>query len=122
MPTIAALICSAFHFGCACRVSAATPATCGADIEVPDSVSGPLPVPTPADTVETPGAVISGFSALSPLRGPADENDAMPRKLGFCSSAFVTVTLPPSAARSRAPSELLPVGRPRTPKNGIVTV
>ena len=43
--------------GCACTLSAATPATCGAAIDVPDSVAESLPVPTPAETVETPGAV-----------------------------------------------------------------
>lgn len=49
--TMADLIAATFQFGCACRVSAATPATCGAAIDVPDKVSAPLPEP---DAVETP--------------------------------------------------------------------
>ncbi|HTT11172.1 MAG TPA: hypothetical protein VMG60_09805 [Burkholderiaceae bacterium] len=48
---MADLIAATFQFGCACRVSAATPATCGAAIDVPDKVSAPLPEP---DAVETP--------------------------------------------------------------------
>jgi hypothetical protein len=45
------------HVGCAWRVRAATPATCGEAIEVPEIVAGPLPVPTPVDTIATPGAL-----------------------------------------------------------------
>ena len=65
---------------------------------------------------------MSGFRALSPPRGPPDENDAKPRKFGFASCAFVAVAVPLSARRSLAPSELEPAARPRTPKNGIVTL
>ena len=46
--TIAALMSSAVQDGCACRVSAATPATCGEAIEVPEIVAAPFPVPTPS--------------------------------------------------------------------------
>ena len=52
---IAALMSSTLQVGCACRVSAATPATCGEAIEVPEIVAGPLPVPTPVETTATPG-------------------------------------------------------------------
>jgi len=47
--------------GCACLVSAATPAACGDAIDVPEIVAAPLPVPLPVDTMLTPGAVMSGF-------------------------------------------------------------
>ena len=65
--------------GCACFTSRAVPAVCGVAIEVPDSVSGPLPVPMPAEAMLTPGAVTCGFNALSPERGPADEKLASER-------------------------------------------
>ena len=75
---IAALMSSTLHVGCACRVRAATPATCGEAIEVPEIVAGPLPVPTPVETVATPGAEMFGFRPLSPLRGPPDVKHAKP--------------------------------------------
>src|SRR5437764_1168073 len=90
-------------------------------LELPRLTECGDPAGSTCDTLLTPGAVTEGFSALSPLRGPADENDAKPRNPGFDSGAFVAVAVPPSASRSRAPSEVVPVGRPRTPKNGIVT-
>ena len=62
--------------GCACTFSAATPATWGAAIEVPDFTSGPLPVPTPADTVDTPGAVTLALRPESPVRGPPELKEA----------------------------------------------
>src|SRR4051794_3782491 len=109
------------HVGWACRVSAATPATCGDAIEVPESVAAPLPVPTPVDTIDTPGALSCGLRKLSPKRGPLDENDATASKAGLGTVVLDAVARPPSASLSLAPSEVVPVGRPRTPKNGIVT-
>src|SRR5690606_21532419 len=73
--TIAAATCGAVHDGCDCTARAATPATCGAAIEVPEMIAAPFPVPTPADEIDTPGAATSGLIALSPERGPPDEND-----------------------------------------------
>src|SRR3954468_24922158 len=109
------------QLGCACRVSAATPVTCGAAIDVPDKVSAPLPEPDAVETIATPGAVMSGLSALSPVRGPADENDAKLRKAGFgICAAGPTATLVDAA--SRPPSEVAVDARPRTPKKGMVTV
>src|SRR5438874_880012 len=70
--TMAARICSTVHFGCACLVSAATPATCGQAIEVPESASGAKPVPDEVDTVATPGAVMLGLRKSSPWRGPPE--------------------------------------------------
>ena len=66
-------------------MSAATPATCGDAIEVPEIVAGPLPVPTPVETMDTPGPVMSGFNPLSPVRGPPDEKLANALKAGFVS-------------------------------------
>ena len=120
--TIAALMSSTVQDGCACRVSAATPATCGEAIEVPEIVAAPFPVPTPVETTATPGPEMSGFRPLSPVRGPPDEKLAKPLKFGFAIEDGVTVADWPSAARSRPPSDAGLVGRPRTPRNGIVTL
>ena len=38
-----ALSCSTVQSGCSCRSRAMSPATCGADIEVPEMVSEALP-------------------------------------------------------------------------------
>ena len=70
--TSAALIWSPFHVGCACLTSAAVPDVIGQAIEVPDSTEPAVPPPTSADVTLTPGAVISGFAAESPTRGPPD--------------------------------------------------
>ena len=51
--------------------SAAVPVICGAAIDVPDSVSDPLPLPTSVDTRPTPGAVTSGLSSESGVQGSA---------------------------------------------------
>src|SRR6185369_7995076 len=120
---MAALMSCALHVGCAWRVSAADPATCGEAIEVPEMISPPLPVPLAVDSTLTPGAVRSGLSALSPERGPPELNDANLSKFGFVISLGVTTAGVPSAsARSLAPSDVVPVGGPATPRNGIVTV
>src|ERR1035437_4828706 len=111
----AALTCSGDQRGCAWRTRAAVPATWGAAIEVPDSRSPPMPVPAAADKTDTPGAAMSGFSALSPLRGPPAEKSAVPRYVGFgIVIGPVIVTALPSAPSSAAPSEGI------TPRNGIV--
>ena len=70
--TIAALICSTFQSGCAWRVRAATPATIGDAMDVPEIRVPWLPLPTRVDWMLTPGAEMSGFSQLSPLRGPPE--------------------------------------------------
>ena len=61
---------------CACRASVAKPATTGLDIDVPESVKAPLPVPMLVETTPTPGAMRFGLSALSPKRGPPEVNEA----------------------------------------------
>ena len=70
MLMIAALTSFTDQFGWAAMTRAATPATCGVAMEVPESTSTPVPVPMPAATMLTPGAVTSGLRALSPKRGP----------------------------------------------------
>src|SRR5438874_1103375 len=81
---------STFHAGWAWRVSAATPATCGEDIDVPESASPALPVPMAVEMMLTPGAVTSGLRPLSPPRGPPEVKLANPVKLGFASWAATT--------------------------------
>src|SRR5437773_200031 len=107
---------STFHAGWACRVSAATPATCGEDIDVPESAAPALPVPMAVEMMLTPGAVTSGLRPLSPPRGPAEVKLANPLKLGFEIDAAAAAMLAPSAASSAAPSVDL------IPRNGIVTL
>src|SRR5438046_5011938 len=77
---------STFHAGWAWRVSAATPATCGEDIDVPESAAPALPVPMAVEMILTPGAVTSGLRPLSPPRGPPEVKLANPVKLGFVRS------------------------------------
>ena len=74
--TTDAATCGAVQFGCACTDSAATPATCGAAIDVPERMDAPLPEPTAAEAIDTPGAATSGLMALSPERGPDELNEA----------------------------------------------
>jgi len=103
-------------------VSAATPDVCGAAIDVPDRTAAPLPVPMPVDRMLTPGAVTSGFSALSPVRGPADVKSANARYVGFGIDVGLMVTDAPSAARNLPESDAAFVNGPLAPRNGIVTV
>src|SRR5256885_2378953 len=70
----------------------------------------------------TPGAVMFGFRALSPTRGPPEEKSANARNVGFGISVGVMVMAWPSAARSLARSEVALVNGPLTPRRGIVTV
>src|SRR5512140_170986 len=107
---------STLQEACAWRVSAAAPVTCGAAIEVPDRNSNPVPEPTRVDAMLTPGAVISGFNALSPLRGPPDVKDAKALNVGFAIVAGETAAVAPAAAVSVALAVRL------TPRNGMVTV
>src|SRR5262245_63262834 len=79
---IADLIAAVFHFGCAWMVSAATPATCGVAIDVPEIVSDWLPEPTRVETMFTPGALMSGMCSESGVRGPVDVNGARPVWIG----------------------------------------
>src|SRR5437879_11018015 len=88
---------STFQVGWAWRVSAATPATCGEAIEVPEIAAPALPVPMPVEMMLTPGAVTSGLRPLSPVRGPPEVKLANPVKLGFVSGAAATDVAVPSA-------------------------
>src|SRR6476620_8088200 len=68
--TMAALMSATLQSGFAWRTSAAAPALCGEDMDVPERISEPLPLPELVEMTDTPGAVTSGFRKLSPLRGP----------------------------------------------------
>ena len=59
------------------------PAVCGEAIDVPEITAKPFPVPTPAEKMLTPGAVTSGLSQLSPVRGPPEVKLAGARKPGL---------------------------------------
>ena len=60
-------------------------------MEVPELPPGRLPDPLSVEKMPTPGAVMSGFSQLSPYRGPPEVNDAKPEKFGFVTVVFVVV-------------------------------
>src|SRR3954469_14939755 len=114
---IAALIRSVLQSGWASVSNAAEPAVIGEAWDVPEMVAALKPVPTPADSTATPGAVTSGLTALSPLRGPPEVNDASRWYPGLAISVWVSVTVPPSAACSAVAAAAVP----GAPKNGIVT-
>ena len=62
---------------------------------MPDKVVAPFPVPTAVETVLTPGAVMSGFSQLSPVRGPPELKLAKLEKADWLSAACdVSVSAP----------------------------
>src|SRR5262249_24074160 len=86
--------------------------TWGEAIDVPEKATPCAPVPTAVETIATPGAVTSGLSIESPLRGPPEVNGARP----VGSDLFVNPMGWPSAAVTAAPSA------EDTPKNGMVTV
>ena len=50
---------------------------CGDAIDVPWMFRLPVPVPTPAETIETPGADRSGLNVEPPWPGPREENVAI---------------------------------------------
>src|SRR5215217_8188813 len=108
------------HDGCDCWTRADSPVTCGAAIDVPDTPSAPLPVPTDVDRMLTPGADTSGLRKLSSKRGPPDVKLARPLKPGFAFVAAIVV-VPPSSATTSLPSLAGLVSGPRTPRNGMVT-
>ncbi len=82
--------------GCACRSSAAAPATTGVDIDVP-SYTAQSPATSFVESgiderMPTPGAARSGFRRWSNGVGPADENVATtPGTAGSCSVTGCTV-------------------------------
>src|SRR5436190_18451872 len=68
------LMSTGFQSRCSFRSSAATPATCGAAIDVP--VIETSPPPRRAETICDPGAITSGFIASDAGDGPRQLNDA----------------------------------------------
>ncbi len=79
---------STVHDGWSSLSSAIEPDTWGVAIEVPSPYSPSLPVPTAAEKICSPGAVMSGLSARSGRRGPRDE------KLAIWSAALTRTMLP----------------------------
>ena len=49
------------YSGCACIISAATPATKGVDMDVPVFTLEPVPLPTSMEEMFVPGAATSGL-------------------------------------------------------------
>ncbi|MGY3060769.1 hypothetical protein ACVWZD_005014 [Streptomyces sp. TE3672] len=81
-PVRAALICAPVQAGFFCLRIAAAPATCGVAIDVPLLLTYPggfwSGVPLAAAAVmSTPGPVMSGLTAPSPMRGPTLEKSAI---------------------------------------------
>jgi hypothetical protein len=91
----------------------------GQAIDVPDMTAASFPVPAPVDETLTPGAVTSGFMDDPERPGRRTRSSRTTLKPGFGTVAFVSVTLPPSAAIRFCAS--VDVTGPTTPKNGIVT-
>src|SRR5260221_4943962 len=112
---IAAFTCSGVHRGCAWMTRAATPATCGVDIDVPDSRTPSVPVPTAAEKTDKPGAEMSGLR-LPSAAGPPDEKSATARNAGLARAplAAMGVVGPARTLRAAAPDGFIP-------RNGIVT-
>src|SRR4030095_9519875 len=74
------------------------------------------PVPLPAEKILTPGAVTSGLSQLSPVRGPPDVKSAGARYPGVDRVMLLSVALRSSAASSLGPA------LDGTPRNGMVAL
>src|SRR5947209_19234660 len=92
------------------------PATCGVAMDVPENRAPSVPEPIRVDWTATPGATMSGFSALFRSCGPPDEKLANALKPGFAIVVAPNVPVPPSAATVVAPSDS------RTPRDAIVTL
>src|SRR5687767_9523931 len=94
---------------------------CGEAIDVPEITAPLLPVPTPVERMLTPGAAMSGLSALDPLTGPFELKLARLRKPGLL-IVIAVVPVTDAAATRLSPSAVAAGPRtPRTPRNGIVT-
>ena len=71
------------------------------------------------EKIGLPGAEMSGFSTLSPLRGPPELNDA--RLVGSVGPGANEMAMP-SRRTSLEPSDVASSVVPLTPRNGMVTV
>src|SRR5207342_1600018 len=85
----AALRSATVQVGCRSFSSAATPAICGAAIEVPDIAS--QWAPGTEERIETPGALMSGFRRRDSGVGPAELKSAreLPDPSGLVTAATV---------------------------------
>ena len=100
---IAALTRVGDQCGWAWTTRAATPDVIGVAIEVPLNVCASVPLPTKADEIETPGAVMSGFRWLSPSRGPPELKSAVCWYVGLARiPPDLSVAVVPSAAMRAA--------------------
>ena len=88
-------------------------------MEVPDRNSPWVPVPTAVENTLTPGALMSGLSWPSPMRGPPELNDANRRNDGLAMVVLASVAV--AAAFKVAPSPVDGDG-PWAPRKGMVTV
>jgi hypothetical protein len=87
---------------------AAAPATCGVAIEVPDSIVYESSTGVPSDVpaaraamMSTPGAVMSGLIAKSPVRGPRPENPARTSDLSTAPTVSAWLAAPGLVTVSR---------------------
>ena len=90
------LICAGVQLGWSCRSNVATPETCGAAIEVPDSSIASFPVPTAAAAMLKPGAEMSGLRSFVSRAGPSDVKSVIASSnpgTGLSSSLRVTLTV-----------------------------
>src|ERR1700756_485476 len=104
-----------FQFLCACTASAATPATCGVAMEVPDSYVPPVLVPMLVENTFTPGADKLGFRAPSRLRGPPELKEAASLKPASGTFAGAIDALTGDGAARK-----VPVSLSSSSMNGIV--
>ncbi len=119
-PVRTALSCAPVQPGFFCLRIAAAPATCGVAIEVPSLVVYPggfcPPVPAAAAAVTaTPGAVRSGLTAPSPIRGPALENSAIRSSSSTAPTVSAASALPGEATVPRSGPLLPEATANRTP-------
>src|SRR2546426_12245172 len=139
---MSALICAGVSSGCACRSSAATPATSGVAIEVPEMemcrLSRHLEVlrhePHSVAQIFTPGALTSGLSSVcaTPFTvhtvGPREEKDAIavgqlgstPTSAGLHAAATVAaVRAVPGDSMVCAPGPLFPAATAKSTPTAV---
>lgn len=111
-PVRAALMWAPVQVGFFCLRIAAAPATCGVAIDVPFRLwyPGGFCPATPAAAaavIDTPGAVMSGLTALSPVRGPTLEKSAIRSSSSTAPTVRAASALPGEATVPRS-GPLLP--------------
>ena len=76
-----------------------------------------LPVPTAVENTLTPGALMSGLSWPSPMRGPPELNDANRRNDGLAMVVLASVAVAGLGVPygDAVKAEQIMIGRPRQP-------